>query len=189
MTMTPVPPEMKRLEPFELALREAGMGYPEVTEEFPWGHRTLKVKGKAFVFLTLTGEGLSMSVKLPQSNGAALMLPFVQPTGYGLGKSGWVSASFGARDTPPLDMLRKWLDESYRAVAPKKLVAQMDSGAGAPKAGKAEAAPAKARSAPARKSAPAAAKKAPAKKAAAKKPTTQKTAARKASASKRAQRA
>lgn len=185
MTMTPVPPEMKRLEPFEMALREAGMGYPEVTEEFPWGHRTLKVKGKAFVFLTLTGEGLSMSMKLPQSNGAALMLPFVQPTGYGLGKSGWVSASFGARDTPPLDMLRKWLDESYRAVAPKKLVARMDSGAGAPRA---EAAPAKARSAPARKSAPAAAKKAPAKKAPAKKAAPRKPAAKKAPATARARR-
>jgi predicted DNA-binding protein (MmcQ/YjbR family) len=172
---------MKRLEPFEMALREAGMAYPEVTEDFPWGHRTLKVKGKAFVFLALTGEGLSMSVKLPQSNGAALMLPFAQPTGYGLGKSGWVSASFGARDTPPLDMLRQWLDESYRAVAPKKLVAQLGGEAGAPKA---EAAPAKARSAPARKSAPAAAKKSPTKKAA-----TQKTAAKKTPASTRARRA
>jgi predicted DNA-binding protein (MmcQ/YjbR family) len=161
MTMTPVPPEMKRLEPFELALREAGLGYPEVTEDFPWGHRTLKVKGKAFVFLTLTGEGLSMSVKLPQSNGAALMMPFAQPTGYGLGKSGWVSASFGARDTPPLEMLRKWLDESYRAVAPKKLVAQLDG-----------AAP-KAEAAPSRKSAPAA-----------KKPATKKTAIRKTAAKK-----
>ncbi len=186
MTMTPVPPEMKRLEPFELALREAGMGYPEVTEEFPWGHRTLKVKGKAFVFLTLTGEGLSMSVKLPQSNGAALMLPFAQPTGYGLGKSGWVSASFGARDTPPLEILRQWLDESYRAVAPKKLVAQLGGETGAPKTEKAEkakAAPTKTRSAPARKPAPAA-KKSPVKKAA-----TQKTAAKKTSASTRARRA
>ncbi|HEX5746912.1 MAG TPA: MmcQ/YjbR family DNA-binding protein [Archangium sp.] len=181
MTMTPVPPEMKRLEPFELALREAGMGYPEVTEDFPWGHRTLKVKGKAFVFLSLTGEGLSMSMKLPQSNGAALMLPFVQPTGYGLGKSGWVSASFGARDTPPLDMLRKWLDESYRAVAPKKLVAQLGGAAGAPKT---EAAPTRTRSAPARKSAPAAAKKTATKKA-----PVKKAAAKTAPARKRAQRA
>jgi predicted DNA-binding protein (MmcQ/YjbR family) len=133
MTMTPVPPEMKRLEPFELALREAGMAYPEVTEDFPWGHRALKVKGKAFVFMGINGEeGLFLSVKLPHSNGAALMLPFAQPTGYGLAKSGWVSANFGARDTPPIDMLRKWLDESYRAVAPKKLVAQLDGGAATP---------------------------------------------------------
>jgi predicted DNA-binding protein (MmcQ/YjbR family) len=166
MSMTPVPPEMKRLEPFELALRETGLGYPEVTEDFPWGHRTLKVKGKAFIFLALSSEGLSMSMKLPHSNGAALMLPFAQPTGYGLGKSGWVTATFGPRDTPPVEMLRKWLDESYRAVAPKKLVAQLDGAA--PKA------------APPRKAAPAAKKTA--------KSATRKTAAKKTPASSRARR-
>jgi predicted DNA-binding protein (MmcQ/YjbR family) len=193
MTMTPVPPEMKRLVPFELALREAGMAYPEVTEDFPWGHRALKVKGKAFVFMGINGkEGLFLSVKLPQSNGAALMLPFAQPTGYGMAKSGWVTANFGAKDTPPIEILRKWLDESYRAVAPKKLVAQLDAGtAGAPKA---PAAPAKASSAPSRKSAPAAAKK-PAtqktavKKSAAKKAPAKKATAKKAPASARARRA
>ena len=52
----------------------------------------------------------------------ALMLPFVKPTGYGLGKAGWVSARFGAKDAIPEDMLRAWIDESYRAVALKKLV-------------------------------------------------------------------
>jgi hypothetical protein len=48
-------------------------------------------------------------------------LPFAEPTGYGLGRGGWVTASFGERDNPPLELLREWLDESYRAVAPKKL--------------------------------------------------------------------
>ena len=172
------------LKKYEDTLRETARGYPETTEDFPWGHPTVKVKGKAFIFMGISGEGFFLSVKLPQSNGAALMLPFAQPTGYGLGKSGWVSANFGARDTPPLEMLRQWLDESYRAVAPKKLVAQLGAEAGAPKAEKAEAAPAKARSAPARKSAPAAAKKT-----AAKKPATQKSAATKTPAGARARRA
>jgi predicted DNA-binding protein (MmcQ/YjbR family) len=181
MTMTPIPPEMKRLVPFEMALREAGMAYPEVTEEFPWGHRTLKVKGKAFIFMGVTGEeGLFLSVKLPQSNGAALMLPFAKPTGYGLAKSGWVSANFGAKDTPPLEMLRQWLDESYRAVAPKKLVAQLDGGG---------AAPAKAPSAPSRKAAPAAAKKPAAKNTAVKKSAAKKAPAKKAPANARSRRA
>jgi predicted DNA-binding protein (MmcQ/YjbR family) len=169
MKMTPVPPEMKRLEPFELALRDAGLVYPEATEDFPWGHRTLKVKGKAFIFMALSAEGLSMSFKLPQSNGAALMMPFAQPTGYGMGKSGWVTASFGARDTPPVEMLRKWLDESYRAVAPKKLVAQLDGAA--PKA------EARTKAAQGRKAAPAA-----------KKTAAKKTAAKKTSASSRTRR-
>lgn len=39
------------------ALREQGLGYPESTEDFPWGHRALKVKGKAFAFLALETSG------------------------------------------------------------------------------------------------------------------------------------
>jgi hypothetical protein len=51
----------------------------------------------------------------------ALGLPFVTPTGYGLGKSGWVTATFGAKQRPNLPMLRQWIDESFRAIAPCKL--------------------------------------------------------------------
>jgi len=185
MTMMPVPRKMKRLEPFELALRKAGMAYPGVTEEFPWGHRTLKVNGKSFIFMGINGkEGLVLSVKLPRSNGAALMLSFTEPTRYGLGKSGWVTAYFGAKDTPPLKMLRQWLDESYRAVAPEQLVDRLDEIA---------ATRARAPRAPSRKSSPAAAKK-PAprktavKKSAAKKAPAKKSAAKKAPASARARR-
>ena len=64
-------------------------------------------------------------MKLPQSRLMALGLPFASPTGYGLGKSGWVSVQFGPREKPPMDLMRAWIDESYRAVAPKKLVATL----------------------------------------------------------------
>ena len=37
-----------------------------------------------------------------------------------------VTARFTVKDKPPLDMLRKWIEESYRAVAPKNLVAKLD---------------------------------------------------------------
>jgi hypothetical protein len=69
-------------------------------------------------------------VKLPQSRAVALMLPFTEPTGYGLGKSGWVSARFPDGKPLPVPMLKAWIDESYRAQAPKKLVATL-SGADA----------------------------------------------------------
>jgi predicted DNA-binding protein (MmcQ/YjbR family) len=51
----------------------------------------------------------------------ALMLPNAAPTPYGLGKSGWVTIGFPDGNLP-LDMLKSWIDESYRAQAPKKLV-------------------------------------------------------------------
>ena len=110
----------------EAALREQGLAYPETTEEFPWGHRTLKVRRKAFVFMSRE-EGFSLSVKLPSSSHVALDLPFTEPTGYGLGRSGWVTASFAPGDRVPLDILRLWLEESYRAVAPKRVSALLDA--------------------------------------------------------------
>ena len=47
------------------------------------------------------------------------------PAGYGLGKSGWVAARFTDGGHVPVDMLKAWIDESYRAQAPKKLVASL----------------------------------------------------------------
>jgi predicted DNA-binding protein (MmcQ/YjbR family) len=107
-------------------LRDFALGFPEAREDFPWGERVAKVRDKVFVFLGRDEEGLGLTVKLPSSGLMALGLPFASPTGYGLGKSGWVTARFGPNETPPVDLLRKWIDESYRAVAPKELVKALD---------------------------------------------------------------
>jgi hypothetical protein len=69
-----------------------------------------------------------LSVKLPVSGKVALALPFASPTEYGLGKSGWVTARFRAKDLVPVDMLKEWLDESFRAIAPKRVLARLEEG-------------------------------------------------------------
>ena len=102
----------------EAALRAHALSFPGAEEAFPWGHLAVKVKGKAFLFMSRDAKGLSLSTKLPSSRDVALALPFAAPTGYGLGRSGWVSASFGPRDRVPLRILRLWIEESYQAVAP-----------------------------------------------------------------------
>jgi len=145
------------------ALRKLALAYPGATEDHPWGHSAYKVRGKAFVFVGLDEDGIGLSAKLPHSNREALLLPFAAPTRYGLGKSGWVSASFGPDEVPPLGVLSAWIEESYRAIAPKKLVAELDA------AGGAAAAPAPGK------------RKAPAKKKAAKKATKKKATKKKAS--------
>ena len=120
---------MKRAE---AALREHALSFPEAREDFPWGERVVKVAGKVFVFLGRAEGGLSMSVKLPGSATLALDLPFASPTGYGLGRSGWVTARFEAGEKPPVDLLKRWIDESYRAVAPKRLAARLAAGSEPP---------------------------------------------------------
>jgi len=109
----------------EEALRQFALGYPETVEEFPWGERVVKVRKKVFVFMTADSTGLHVTTKLPDSAPFALSHPFATPTGYGLGKSGWVSAAFAPKERPPVDLLCEWIDESYRAIAPKTLVKQL----------------------------------------------------------------
>lgn len=111
------------------ALRKFALGFPGATEEFPWGERVIKVNKKIFVFLGKSdaeSEGFGLTVKLPSSGEKALDLPFTEPAGYGMGKKGWVSASFEPGDRPSMELLTRWIDESYRTIAPKKLVAQLD---------------------------------------------------------------
>lgn len=109
----------------ERAVATLAAAYPGVTEDRPWGHRAFKVNKKTFLFLGSDHTGLGLSVKLPESGVMALEFPFTEPTHYGLGKSGWVTAHFETGRAVPLPLIREWLDESYRAIAPKKLAAAM----------------------------------------------------------------
>lgn len=109
-------------------LREYGLKFPGAHLKSPWpGHKDLAVKDKTFAYLPVEGDPFSISCKLPKSSGVALLLPFCKPTEYGLGKSGWVSAA-PAVDEINVDMFKQWIDESYRAQAPKKLVTELDGG-------------------------------------------------------------
>ncbi len=105
-------------------LREFGLRYPGAHTKSPWpGHLDLAVKDKTFAYLSAPGDPPRVSCKLPRSAESALSLPFTAPTPYGLGKSGWVSAEFPDDSSVPFELLREWIDESYRAQAPKRLSA------------------------------------------------------------------
>ena len=122
--MPPVTPDPRSLEG---QLRARALTYPDTTEDFPWGERAFKVRGKVFLFLRGAGNTVSFSVKLPRSAAEALEESFVEPTGYGLGKAGWVTAKVDAARDAPVETFTAWIDESFRAVAPKRVVAQLDA--------------------------------------------------------------
>jgi predicted DNA-binding protein (MmcQ/YjbR family) len=103
------------------------LGLPGVHEDHPWGESVAKVGKKVFVFLGHEDDPahVGMTVKLDESHSQALSVPGAEPAGYGLGRSGWVSIPF--RDTtPPPEVLKDWIEESYRRIAPKRLVAELD---------------------------------------------------------------
>jgi predicted DNA-binding protein (MmcQ/YjbR family) len=106
----------------ESRLRELALAFPETREDFPWGERVIKVRDKIFLFVRAEKTGLSITVKLKSLHAAALRMRNVKRTGYGLGKHGWVSAKFQQSHPASLELLRQWVNESFRLVAPKKLV-------------------------------------------------------------------
>ena len=103
-------------------LRAYGLSLPKATEDHPWGHSALKVRGKTFCWLDRQ-ETLSATVKLPVSRDFALVFDWAEPAGYGLGRSGWITVRLAPGEEPDLYLLKRWIAESYRAVAPKKLAA------------------------------------------------------------------
>jgi predicted DNA-binding protein (MmcQ/YjbR family) len=109
-------------------LRAFGLTYPGAHGKAPWpGHDDLAVNDKTFAYLAAEGEPFSISCKLKYTGEAALQLPFAKPTGYGLGKSGWVTFTPSEAEMPSIEQLKEWIDESYRARAPRKLVKQLDA--------------------------------------------------------------
>ncbi len=109
------------------ALKAHFLAYPGAQLRSPWPeHDALAIGDKIFVFLPTEGCPLSVTVKLPYTGEVALDLPYAAPTGYGLGRSGWVTFRPDEDEIPPLDQLKDWIDESYRARAPRKLVKELD---------------------------------------------------------------
>jgi predicted DNA-binding protein (MmcQ/YjbR family) len=109
-------------------LRAWGLTLPGAHRKAPWPeHDDLAVKDKTFAYLPAAGRPFSLSCKLPYTGYEALQLPFAEPTGYGLGKSGWVSFSPPDDQLPDLAQLQAWVEESYRAQAPRRLVKELDA--------------------------------------------------------------
>jgi predicted DNA-binding protein (MmcQ/YjbR family) len=114
----------------EQALIAYALGFPGAREDHPWDHTVAKVGQKVFVFFggaASPPDKLTLTVKLPISAEMALTLPYTSRAGHGLGKSGWIHAEFTTGEDIDQQTLRGWIDQSYRAVAPKKLVKQLDA--------------------------------------------------------------
>lgn len=115
----------KNLSTMGARLRDKALSYPETQESFPWGEHAFKVKGKTFVFMRDDEEGTSFSVKLSASRAAALALPGAEPTHYGMGAKGWVTLKPTSRSS--LKQLYEFIDESFRAVAPKRVLRDLEA--------------------------------------------------------------
>jgi predicted DNA-binding protein (MmcQ/YjbR family) len=109
---------MARLEAIALVLPEA----IRVDIEAWDGEPTFRVRNKNFVFTD--PEVTAVSVKLTREEAEAVVAtdPLAEPTGYGMGRAGWVSVDIGEdADEDRWQQVTEWVRTSYTLVAPKTL--------------------------------------------------------------------
>jgi hypothetical protein len=121
-------------------VREFALSLPAAAEDFPWGESVIKVgrrdvappswrrglvHGPMFLWLSrCDAESHAVHVKLTHCYDQARDMAGAAPTATsGLGQWGWLTVPLAAVN---VDLLCEWVEESYRNVAPKKVVAQLD---------------------------------------------------------------
>jgi hypothetical protein len=109
--------------PYEI-LRDFALGYPEVESSGACTRTAFKVRKKGFVYLGEKTDGAtSVLLKLAAHQPEADALAIAEPELCKVGNTGWTTLFFDAASPPDLEMVRRWIDDSYRKSAPKKLVA------------------------------------------------------------------
>ncbi len=109
------------------SLESFALGLPGAWHDTPWGDSVVKVGTKIFVFLGDNADDSAITVKVPESRDHAMSFSGAVPTGYGLGKAGWVTIPVGGLGGDDVEVLRDFVEESYRTIAPKKLVKELDA--------------------------------------------------------------
>ena len=113
------------MEAIEL-LRQICLSFPEAVEKETWGHPTFRVNDKMFVACSTddTAEP-TMTLKAPPGEQQLLLASsgrFFYPA-Y-VGAKGWIGINLS--DSTDWGEVRELVDDSYRLIAPKRLVKTLD---------------------------------------------------------------
>lgn len=107
------------------AIRKLALRLPEVEESVVCSKAAFKARGKGFLFMGMDESSWNLLLKLGPSLPEAAKLAAKEPQHYGVGGRDWVSVTFPHTASPPPGLMEHWIDESFRLLAPKKLVAAL----------------------------------------------------------------
>lgn len=121
-------------------VRQFALGLPAAEEDFPWGETVIKVRrkpgippwrkegvhGPMFQWMgQRDADAQSVCVKLTRAYEEAVAFAGASPTTIsGLGQWGWLTVRLCAADVA---LVCDWVEESYRSVAPRRFVAELDA--------------------------------------------------------------
>jgi len=107
-------------------IRDHAMTFPETVEGSSCVNRAFKAGGKNFAFLGEKDGECSLRLKLESSIPDLEERSSADSDRWQVGKGGWVLLKFPPGDAPKIAELRGWITESFRLLAPRKVVAQLD---------------------------------------------------------------
>ena len=102
---------------FQQALRAVAMQCPGAEEGIAC--KGTAVESSAFKARKKTSLFLSAAharLELRESLAEAAELATKEPSRYEVGSLGWIKITLGHAPDPPLDLLKRWIDESHRVV-------------------------------------------------------------------------
>lgn len=108
-------------------LRTLALTYPDTTEGSSCSNAAFKAGKKSFLFVGEKEESWTMMVKLSDSLKEAERLASEKPDNFSVGLHGWTTLRFPNGKGPAKKLLERWVDESFRLLATKKLIAQLDA--------------------------------------------------------------
>lgn len=112
--------------PVSEKIRAHAMTFPDTVEGSSCVNRAFKAGGKNFAFLGEKDDRCTLRLKLDESIPDLEARAALDPERWQVGKGGWVLLTFPPTDAPKVAELRGWITESFRLLAPKKIVAQLE---------------------------------------------------------------
>lgn len=117
-----------RLDELLEAMRATALGYPGTVEGISCAgtaieSRTVKAGKRAFLFL----RRKEVRIKLEASLGEIQARAAQAPDQWEAGKGGWVKITLEAGAQLELEDARRWIEESYRLMANKTMLKQLDA--------------------------------------------------------------
>lgn len=112
-------------DPTMLRLRDLALAYPETSEVGSCVNQAYRARKKNFVFLGEKPDECRIMLKLDASREEAAESAGADER-LRVADSGWVTMLFPPGDPPPVD-LGRWIDESFRLLAPKTLIKLHDN--------------------------------------------------------------
>lgn len=107
-------------------IRIHALTFPEVVEGTSCVNRAFAAGGKNFAFLGEKADVCRLRLKLADSIPEVEQRAATDPDRWQVGTGGWVLLTFPPSDAPKIADLRRWITESFRLLAPKKIVAEYD---------------------------------------------------------------